>query len=126
MDTVASIILMIDVLSSDDRFKLRMHEIQLDNQLPFSPMPVLFRPHPVVDQSDFILKFSLTLQADNSLDYCVYPYVGLQVCIFGLYMKSCDFLIFERLACTVSCAPIMNLTCSYDVIGPWQFIIFSL
>lgn len=61
------------------RFKIRMHRIQVDNQLPFSPMPVLLRPHRLGDQLDYTLKFSMTMQTNNSLDFCVYPYVGLQV-----------------------------------------------
>ncbi|XP_065863891.1 uncharacterized protein [Euphorbia lathyris] len=58
------------------RFKLRMHGIQLDNQLPLTPMPVLFRPQKVGDEADYILKFSMTLQSNGSLDLCVYPYIG--------------------------------------------------
>ncbi|XP_073012998.1 uncharacterized protein [Typha latifolia] len=64
--------------SEFSRFKLRMHWIQLDNQLPFTPMPVLFRPQKVGDQLDYVIKFSMTMQTKNSLDFCVYPYIGLQ------------------------------------------------
>ncbi|KAJ4843890.1 hypothetical protein Tsubulata_025940 [Turnera subulata] len=62
--------------SGFSRFKLRMHGIQVDNQLPLTPMPVLFRPQKVREETDFILKFSVTLQSDGSLDHCVYPYLG--------------------------------------------------
>ncbi|WOL14400.1 hypothetical protein Cni_G23180 [Canna indica] len=65
--------------SGISRFKLRMDEIQVDNQLPFSPMPVLFRLQRIGEQTDFVLKFSMTTQTNNSLDFCVYPYIGLQV-----------------------------------------------
>ncbi|CAL9040995.1 unnamed protein product [Musa banksii] len=65
--------------SGVSRFKLRMDEIQVDNQLPLSPMPVLFRLQRVGEQTDFVLKFSMTMQTNNSLDFCVYPYIGLQV-----------------------------------------------
>ncbi|XP_050216889.1 uncharacterized protein LOC126667840 isoform X2 [Mercurialis annua] len=58
------------------RFKLRMHGIQVDNQLPLTPMPVLFRPQKVGDGTDYILKFSMTLQSNGPLDLCVYPYIG--------------------------------------------------
>lgn len=51
----------------------------MDNQLPLSPMPVLFRLQRVGEQTDFVLKFSMTMQTNNSLDFCVYPYIGLQV-----------------------------------------------
>ncbi|XP_062108869.1 uncharacterized protein LOC133819601 isoform X1 [Humulus lupulus] len=62
--------------SGISRFKLRMHGIQVDNQLPLTPMPVLFRPQKVGDETDYILKFSVTMQSNGSLDLCVYPYIG--------------------------------------------------
>uniref|UniRef100_A0A0E0JZW6 Intermembrane lipid transfer protein VPS13-like C-terminal domain-containing protein n=1 Tax=Oryza punctata TaxID=4537 RepID=A0A0E0JZW6_ORYPU len=31
------------------------------------------------NQSDYIIKFSMTLQTNNSLEFCVYPYLGVQV-----------------------------------------------
>uniref|UniRef100_A0A2P2MA98 Peroxin/Ferlin domain-containing protein n=1 Tax=Rhizophora mucronata TaxID=61149 RepID=A0A2P2MA98_RHIMU len=58
------------------RFKLRMHGLQIDNQLPLTPMPVLFRPQRVGEEMDYILKFSMTLQSNGLLDLCVYPYIG--------------------------------------------------
>ncbi|KAF3970469.1 hypothetical protein CMV_005848 [Castanea mollissima] len=64
--------------SGISRFKLRMHGIQVDNQLPLSPMPVLFRPQRVAEGTEYILKFSLTMQSNGSLDLCVYPYIGVQ------------------------------------------------
>ncbi|PRQ39555.1 putative vacuolar protein sorting-associated protein [Rosa chinensis] len=63
--------------SGVSRLKLRMRGIQLDNQLPLTPMPVLFRPHRVGEEMDYILKFSVTMQSNGSLDLCVYPYIGL-------------------------------------------------
>lgn len=63
------------------RFKIRMHGIQVDNQLPLTPMPVLFRPQRVGGETDYILKFSMTQQSNGSLDLCIYPYIGLQVSI---------------------------------------------
>ena len=51
----------------------------MDNQLPLTPMPVLFRPQRVGDETDYILKFSMTLQSNGSLDLCVYPYIGFHV-----------------------------------------------
>lgn len=66
----------------DFRFKLRMHGIQVDNQLPLTPMPVLFRPQKIGDETDYILKFSMTLQSNGSLDLCVYPYIGFNVSFF--------------------------------------------
>ncbi|KAK3157946.1 hypothetical protein QOZ80_2AG0130600 [Eleusine coracana subsp. coracana] len=71
--------------SGINRLKMRMQWIQVDNQLPFVPMPVLFCPQKIENQSDYVLKFSMTVQTNNSLDFCVYPYIGVQVpesCVF--------------------------------------------
>lgn len=57
-----------------------MRGFQVDNQLPLTPTPVLFRPQRVEDETDYILKFSITQQSNGSLDLCVYPYIGFQVC----------------------------------------------
>ncbi|KAK3187926.1 hypothetical protein Dsin_027487 [Dipteronia sinensis] len=62
--------------SGFSRFKLRMNRIQVDNQLPLTLMPVLFRPQKIGEETDYILKFSMTLQANGSLDLFVYPYIG--------------------------------------------------
>ncbi|KAL8205058.1 hypothetical protein R6Q57_010681 [Mikania cordata] len=64
--------------SGISRIKLRMRGIQVDNQLPLTTMPVLFRPQRVGVDADYILKFSMTKQSDGSLDFCAYPYIGLQ------------------------------------------------
>ncbi|KAK9053434.1 hypothetical protein SSX86_030068 [Deinandra increscens subsp. villosa] len=64
--------------SGISRIKLRMRGIQVDNQLPLTPMPVLFRPQKIGVEADYILKFSMTKQSDGSLDFCAYPYIGLQ------------------------------------------------
>ncbi|KAL6002796.1 hypothetical protein ACLOJK_023018 [Asimina triloba] len=64
--------------SGISRFKLRMHGIQLDNQLPLTPMPVLFRPQRITDQLDYIIKLSMTMQSDGTRDLYVYPYLGFQ------------------------------------------------
>ncbi|KAK3025351.1 hypothetical protein RJ639_043860, partial [Escallonia herrerae] len=58
--------------------QLRMYGIQIDNQLPLTPMPVLFRPQRLGEEADYILKFSMTWQSNGSLDLCVYPYIGFQ------------------------------------------------
>ncbi|XP_012842600.1 PREDICTED: uncharacterized protein LOC105962815 isoform X1 [Erythranthe guttata] len=64
--------------SGISRLKIRMGGIQLDNQLPLTPMPVLFRPQRVGEDTDYILKLSVTKQSSGSLDLCIYPYIGLQ------------------------------------------------
>ncbi|TKY54291.1 Vacuolar protein sorting-associated protein 13C [Spatholobus suberectus] len=63
--------------SGISRFKVRMCGLQVDNQLPLTPMPVLFRPQRAVSETDYILKCSITMQSNGSLDLCVYPYIGL-------------------------------------------------
>ncbi|KAK7291737.1 hypothetical protein RIF29_07114 [Crotalaria pallida] len=63
--------------SGISRFKLRMTGLQVDNQLPLTPMPVLFRPQRAAAETDYILKCSVTMQSNGSLDLCVYPYIGL-------------------------------------------------
>ncbi|XP_022721975.1 uncharacterized protein LOC111279261 isoform X3 [Durio zibethinus] len=62
--------------SGFSRFKLRMRGIQMDNQLPLTPTPVLFRPQKNGMEKDYILKISVTLQTNGSLDLSVYPYIG--------------------------------------------------
>ncbi|KAD5802908.1 hypothetical protein E3N88_14268 [Mikania micrantha] len=64
--------------SGISRIKLRIQGIQVDNQLPLTPMPVLFRPQKIGIEAGYILKFSVTKQSDGSLDFCAYPYIGLQ------------------------------------------------
>ncbi|KAK1380403.1 Calcium-dependent lipid-binding family protein [Heracleum sosnowskyi] len=64
--------------SGMSRLKLRMRGIQVDNQLPLTPTPVLFRPQRVGDETDYVLKFSMIQQSNGSLDLCVYPYIGFQ------------------------------------------------
>ncbi len=76
------------VASFNGRLKMQMHWIQVDNQLPFVLMPVLFCPQRMENQSDYIIKFSMTLQTNNSLEFCVYPYLGVQViCLHGLLIN---------------------------------------
>lgn len=82
------------------RFKLRVLGIQLDNQLPLTPMPVLFRPQRFEGQSDYVLKFSVTMQSNGAIDLCAYPYIGLQVIFevislwFLLLYKDIDMVHF--------------------------------
>ncbi|KAL8484750.1 hypothetical protein ACS0TY_027161 [Phlomoides rotata] len=64
--------------SGISRLKIRMGGIQVDNQLPLTPMPVLFRTQRVGEDTDYILKLSVTQQSSGSLDLCIYPYIGLQ------------------------------------------------
>lgn len=71
--------LLLKPLNSTCRFKLRLHSLQVDNQLPLSPLPVLFRPQRLGAETDYVLKISVTIQSNGSHDLCVYPYIGVQV-----------------------------------------------
>ncbi|KAJ6768459.1 hypothetical protein OIU74_022180, partial [Salix koriyanagi] len=62
--------------SGFSRLKLRVHGIQVDNQLPLTPMPVLFRPQKVGEDRVYVLKFSMAMQSNGSLDLCLYPHIG--------------------------------------------------
>ncbi|KAI4370200.1 hypothetical protein MLD38_018571 [Melastoma candidum] len=64
--------------SAISRCKLRMRGLQVDNQLPLTPMPVLFRPQRAGEESDHVLKLSMTMQSNGSLDLHTYPYIEVQ------------------------------------------------
>ncbi|XP_059076567.1 uncharacterized protein LOC131042467 isoform X2 [Cryptomeria japonica] len=64
--------------SGISRFKLRLDGLQVDNQLPLTPMAVLFRPQIATNQLEFLLKFTIVMQDHGSPDNYVYPYFGLQ------------------------------------------------
>lgn len=79
-----------------------MRGLQVDNQLPLTPMPVLFRPHRAGEESDHVLKLSLTVQSNGSLDLYTYPYIEVQVSQhfkcprFFCVLCSYNFFIVER------------------------------
>ncbi|XP_044485071.1 uncharacterized protein LOC123210663 isoform X2 [Mangifera indica] len=73
--------------SGFSRFKFRLRGIQVDNQLPLTLMPVLFRPQRAVEETDYILKFWFSQQTNGSLDLYVYPNIGFFV------PENCTFLI---------------------------------
>uniref|UniRef100_A0A0E0NER2 C2 domain-containing protein n=1 Tax=Oryza rufipogon TaxID=4529 RepID=A0A0E0NER2_ORYRU len=89
--------------SGINRLKMQMHWIQVDNQLPFVLMPVLFCPQRMENQSDYIIKFSMTLQTNNSLEFCVYPYLGVQPIIWRLH-EMIQNLKFDRISSSESSA----------------------
>eukprot|EP01018_Ginkgo_biloba_P025446 Gb_15429 [translate_table: standard] len=64
--------------SGTSRFKLRLDGLQIDNQIPLTPMPVLFRPQIAVNQLDSLLKFTVTMQDHGSSDNYTCPYLGIQ------------------------------------------------
>lgn len=71
------------------RFKVRIDGIQLDNELPLTPMPVLFRNQGSVNPLDFSFKCTITLQDGRSLNRHIYPYIGVQ----GPSAASTAFLV---------------------------------
>ncbi|CAK7326271.1 unnamed protein product [Dovyalis caffra] len=83
--------------SGFSRLKLRMHGIQMDNQLPLTPMPVLFRPQKVGEDRDFILKFFMTMQSNGSLDLSLYPYIGFTGPENSAFLINIHELIIWRL-----------------------------
>ncbi|KAK1425949.1 hypothetical protein QVD17_14616 [Tagetes erecta] len=64
--------------SGISRTKLRIQGIQVDNQLPLTPMPLLFRLQRIGVEADDMLNFSVTKQSDGSLDFCAYPRIDLK------------------------------------------------
>ncbi|KAH9312827.1 hypothetical protein KI387_027862 [Taxus chinensis] len=64
--------------SGISRFKLRLDGLQVDNQLPLTPMAVLFRPQIATNHLEFLLKFMVMMQDHGSPDNYVYPYLGIQ------------------------------------------------
>lgn len=76
-----------------------MRGLQVDNQLPLTPMPVLFRPQRAVAETDYILKLSMTMQSNGSLDLCVYPYIGLHVSSLKLSssisLRACQYFVYK-------------------------------
>lgn len=77
-----------------------MAGIQLDNQLPLTPMPVLFRHQKSSDELDHVLKLTVTVQSDGSSEFCVYPYIGVQVIqgfpSFIIFISIYSVLLFSR------------------------------
>lgn len=67
-----------------------MNGLQVDNQLPLTPMPVLFRPQKVGEESDYVLKLSATIQSNGSLDVFCYPYIGFNVSAFSIILYKIE------------------------------------
>ncbi|KAG0568137.1 hypothetical protein KC19_7G189300 [Ceratodon purpureus] len=64
--------------SGTNRLKFRVDSLQIDNQLPLTPSPVLFMVQESQTQRDFLLKCTITMQENGMLDYFSYPYIGIQ------------------------------------------------
>ncbi|MCO5593423.1 hypothetical protein L7F22_047437 [Adiantum nelumboides] len=65
--------------SGISRLKLRIDGLQLDNELPLTPMPVLLRNQGSIDPLNFVFKCTVTLQDGQSSNKYLYPYIGVQV-----------------------------------------------
>ncbi|KAJ7520829.1 hypothetical protein O6H91_19G024200 [Diphasiastrum complanatum] len=64
--------------SHTTRFKVRVDGLQVDNQLPLTPMPVLFTSRDPANEAEFVLKCTLTMKNQGMLDQYRYPYIGIQ------------------------------------------------
>jgi vacuolar protein sorting-associated protein 13A/C len=53
--------------------------LQVDNQLPLTPMPVLFTTQDAGNKPEFLLKLTATTNDQGMADYYSYPYIGIQV-----------------------------------------------
>ncbi|MQL75897.1 hypothetical protein Taro_008256 [Colocasia esculenta] len=61
------------------RFKLIMGQLQLDNQLPLTVMPVLLMPERMGDTCHPVFKTTITMSNENIDGIQVYPYVYVRV-----------------------------------------------
>ncbi|XP_024542530.1 uncharacterized protein LOC9648284 isoform X1 [Selaginella moellendorffii] len=75
--------------SQISRFKVKVDGLQVDNQLPLTPMPVLFSPQDTAKNCEFLLKFTVTLKENSLSDQQVYPYIGIQ----GPNVPNVSFLV---------------------------------
>ncbi|ONK73416.1 uncharacterized protein A4U43_C04F31270 [Asparagus officinalis] len=61
------------------RFKLIVGQIQLDNQLPLTVMPVLLAPEDKPDVNHPVFKATITMCNNSTDDTLVYPYIYVRV-----------------------------------------------
>lgn len=61
------------------RLKLLLENLQLDNQLPLTNMPVLLSPEVPGDMQHPVFKLTFTMSNDNIDGTQVYPYIGIWV-----------------------------------------------
>lgn len=64
---------------SDCSLKLRVGDLQLDNQLPLAWMPVLLAPERRNEDKEFLLTATVTMYDDSIEATTVFSYVGVQV-----------------------------------------------
>lgn len=63
------------------RFKLILGHLQLDNQLPLTPMPVLLAPEQTSDVNHPVFKMTVTQHNENTDGIQIYPYVYIRVMV---------------------------------------------
>lgn len=61
------------------RFKLILGNLQLDNQLPLTLMPVLLAPDQGTDLQNPVFKMTITICNENPAGIVVYPYIYTRV-----------------------------------------------
>lgn len=61
------------------RFKLIIGQLQLDNQLPLTLMPVLLAPEGMPDMNHPLFKATITMNNENADGIQVYPYIFIRV-----------------------------------------------
>ncbi|XP_039123130.1 uncharacterized protein LOC120259563 isoform X5 [Dioscorea cayenensis subsp. rotundata] len=62
-----------------NRFKLIIGRLQVDNQLPLTPVPVLLAPEDIPDINHPVFKATVTMNKENIDGIEVYPYVYIRV-----------------------------------------------
>lgn len=60
------------------RFTVTVGYMQVDNQLPLTPMPVLLAPE-LQEGEDFVVKAIASMKAETNEADKVYPYLSLKV-----------------------------------------------
>ncbi|KAL3679175.1 hypothetical protein R1sor_022131 [Riccia sorocarpa] len=75
--------------SGTNRYKFRVDGLQIDNQLPLTPMPVLFCPQDSGSRPEFLLKLTATTKDEGLPDRYSFPYIGIQ----GPSIPTVAFLI---------------------------------
>ncbi|XP_024403056.1 uncharacterized protein [Physcomitrium patens] len=59
------------------RFTVKVGYMQIDNQLPLTPMPVLLAPE--LHEEDFVIKAIASMKVETNEAIQVYPYLGLKL-----------------------------------------------
>ncbi|XP_047340404.1 uncharacterized protein LOC124943990 [Impatiens glandulifera] len=62
-----------------NRFKVILGQLQVDNQLPLTPMPVLLAPEQATDMNHPVFKMTLTIHNETADGIQVYPYIYIRV-----------------------------------------------